>query len=291
MAKIVCVEDEAGIREDIVETLELAGHTVIQAENGALGLAAIICEKPDLVISDVTMPEMSGHDLLRVLRESHPEFADMPFVFLSALADRKDQIAGHQLGADDYLTKPVDFEIMHVIIDAKLKRVEHLRRRKDDQLLRLYGALTGIAVNDSAKMKRALASVAPMTIASVSNDEIDMDDVHTMIESLGHVLFRMKSGREFLDNVDSIAPEILLISFNTIDLQAPMVVKMLAGKGKYEMSKVLLMPPSIPDLPAGGVIPGFDAQLRAPIDQQELMRKIDAAGYQLGPPEDLLAAS
>ncbi len=290
MAKIVCVEDEAGLREDLVETLELAGHTVIQAANGALGLAAILAEKPDLTISDITMPEMSGHDLLRVLRETHPEFADMPFVFLSALADRKDQIPGHKLGADDYLTKPVDFEILHVVIEAKLKQIERMRQQKDRQLLKLYGALTGTPIDDSAQARQMMSGHAAMTIVSVANSEIDLSAIHNLIETQGHVLFRLTSGREFLDTVESVTPDLLLITYNTSDLQAPMVIKMLAGHGNHNFAKVLLMPPSIADLPDGGIFPGFDAQLRAPIDRDTLMQKITAISRTLAPPEDLLAA-
>ncbi len=290
MAKIVCVEDEAGLREDIVETLELAGHTVIQAANGALGLAAILAEKPDLTISDVTMPEMSGHDLLRVLRETHPEFADMPFLFLSALADRKDQIAGHKLGADDYLTKPVDFEILHVVIEAKLQQIERMRRQKDRQLLKLYGALTGTPMDDSDQARKMLNGQSAMTIVCVANSEIDLSSIYSLIETQGHVLFRLTSGREFLDTVGSVAPDLLLITYNTSDLQAPMVVKMLAGHGDNGFAKVLLMPPSIADLPDGGIFPGFDAQLRDPIDRDALMQKIAAISRTLAPPEDLLAA-
>lgn len=289
MAKILCVEDEPGLREDLVETLELAGHTVIEAANGALGLAAILAEKPDLTISDVAMPEMNGHDLLQLLRETHPEFAEMPFVFLSALADRKDQIAGHRLGADDYLTKPVDFEIMHVIIDAKLQQVARMRRQKDQQILKLYGALTGAPVHDHEGARQALNGIEPMTIVSVCNDEIDMDAISAMIEAKGHRLFRLGSGREFLETVDAVAPDVLLISYNTSDLQAPTMIKMLNGKDQHDFAKVLLLPPSIPDPPDGGLAPGFDAQLRVPIDRKALLRQIESFGHAMPPPEDLLA--
>lgn len=164
MAKIVFVEDEPELREDIAETLELAGHTVIQAANGALGLAAILAEKPDLTISDVAMPHMSGHDLLRVLREAHPEFAGMPFVFLSALTSREDQIAGHRLGADNYLTKPVDFELMHMVIDAKLRQAEGLRR---------------------------LSGAGTMTKTGNNADEIEAGEVYAMIETQMQALSRL----------------------------------------------------------------------------------------------------
>lgn len=165
MAKIVCVEDEPGLLEDIAVTLELAGHTVIQAANGALGLAAILQEKPDLTISDVIMPVMSGHDLLRELRESHPEFAAMPFVFLSALAGREDQIAGHRLGADNYLAKPIDYELMHAVIDVNLRQ--------------------------AAGMKPLLAGSVTATSTGSANSEIGLAEVYALIAEQGQALSRL----------------------------------------------------------------------------------------------------
>src|SRR3546814_11072487 len=75
------------------------------------------------------MPVMSGYDVLTELRRDHPDLADAPFVFLSALADRRDVVAGKQLGADDYLTKPVDLEILLATVTARLAQIERLGRR------------------------------------------------------------------------------------------------------------------------------------------------------------------
>ena len=98
MTTILCIEDEAGLREDIVEELEDAGYTVEQASDGRTGLEMILKHKPDLVISDITMPNMDGHELLTEVREKHDQMAEMPFIFLSALADRAHIQEGSETG-------------------------------------------------------------------------------------------------------------------------------------------------------------------------------------------------
>ena len=88
---ILCVEDEADIRSDIVEELRDAGYETVEAANGREGLEAIEKRIPDLVLCDITMPQMNGYEMLAALRAKEPKYADLPFVFLSALADRKDR--------------------------------------------------------------------------------------------------------------------------------------------------------------------------------------------------------
>lgn len=290
MAKIVCVEDEPDLREDLVETLELGGYTVLQAENGQAGLEVILRERPDLVISDITMPVLDGHGLLAVIRSQHSEFADMPFVFLSALADRKDQIAGHDLGADEYLTKPVDFELLHAVIKGKLRQVQRMQEQKDRQLLKMYGALTRTPIfEEDAAVSHRLLKEKRLIIVSVSDDEVDLTEVHQAIEASGHALHRLRSGRKFLELVDSLTPDLLLIAFNSEDMKAPMLVKMLQNKGEYTFAKILFLPPSIPDFPALGKLPSFDAHMRAPVDCKALMQHIEQLSRSLKDSEDLLA--
>ena len=117
MAKIVYVEDEVEIRASIVDELVDAGHDVIQAANGRAGLAAVLQHDPDLVISDWLMPEMSGFELFQALRCDHPKYAAIPFIFVSAHADRHYVETGLKLGADAYLTKPVDFDALLEAVD------------------------------------------------------------------------------------------------------------------------------------------------------------------------------
>jgi len=290
MAKIVCVEDEPGIREDIVEALEMQGHKIIEAENGREGLEAILRERPDLTISDITMPMMDGLGLLGEIRAHHPEFADMPFLFLSALADRKDQIFGRELGADEYLTKPVDFELMHVVVKAKLRQVQRMQVQKDRQLLKMYGALANMPIlEEEIKQQHQLAG-RRLHIICVAADDMDLTEMTDMIKSSGHALYCMNSGRKFIEAVDILAPDLLLITFNTEDLQAPMVMKTLLEQGSIPYQKILLMPPSLPDFPAMGTLPTFDQHIRIPVDCQALKQQIDLLSQQLKDTEDLLEA-
>lgn len=145
MATVLCIEDEDHIREDIAELMESAGHRALQASNGKVALEMIIAQSPDLVVSDITMPVMDGRELLAELRNNHPKFAYVPFIFLSALADRDDVLDGMKLGADDYLTKPIDFEMLANKVEASLRQVERMQAQKEQQFVKLFKALSGDA--------------------------------------------------------------------------------------------------------------------------------------------------
>jgi DNA-binding response OmpR family regulator len=121
--KILCIEDDRETAALIAEELGDRGYEAEVAYNGHDGLAAILRSSPDLVLADVNMPVMSGFDLLARLTSLEPRFVRMPFVFLTALADHDNEIKGWQLGADDYVTKPVDFDVLAAVIASRLKRV------------------------------------------------------------------------------------------------------------------------------------------------------------------------
>ena len=121
----VCVEDERDVRELIVEELEEAGIRVLQAENGKEGLDKILTQRPDIVISDITMPEMDGHELLAEIQINYPEFSNIPFILLTALTDRDNMIAGLKGGAADYLTKPIDFDVLLAKVAGCVVRLEN----------------------------------------------------------------------------------------------------------------------------------------------------------------------
>jgi DNA-binding response OmpR family regulator len=121
--KILCIEDDRETAALIVEELIERGFEVSIAHDGRSGLAAILKNMPDLVLSDISMPVMSGFELLERLTALEPRFARMPFVFLTALTDRDNELKGRQLGADDYVTKPIDFDMLTTIINARLAGV------------------------------------------------------------------------------------------------------------------------------------------------------------------------
>jgi DNA-binding response OmpR family regulator len=121
--KILCIEDDRETAGLIAEELVDRGYDVTLAHDGREGLAAILRIMPDLVLSDISMPAMSGFELLERLIALAPRFAKMPFVFLTALTDRDNELKGRQLGADDYVTKPIDFDMLTAIINARLAGV------------------------------------------------------------------------------------------------------------------------------------------------------------------------
>lgn len=123
---ILCVEDEDDLRIDIAEELAAAGYDVLQAANGTEALALLERYRPDLVLCDITMPGLGGYDVLKAMREQG-DLADVPFIFLTALAERNDVLVGKQAGADDYLVKPIDYEILLATVSARLSQVERVK--------------------------------------------------------------------------------------------------------------------------------------------------------------------
>lgn len=115
LANILVIEDNLEVRENICELLELSGYTAYAAENGKEGIQQALEHVPDLILCDVMMPILDGHGTLKVLR-SNPKTQAIPFVFLTAKAEKEDFRSGMSLGADDYITKPfTDLELLHVV--------------------------------------------------------------------------------------------------------------------------------------------------------------------------------
>ena len=128
MITILCIDDEADIRGLIVEELTDAGFSTLEAANGREGLEILLAKWPDIVICDVTMPEMNGHELLAEIQLNHAELSNIPFIFLTAMADKENRITGLQAGAADYLTKPVDLDILLAKIAGCVTRIENDRK-------------------------------------------------------------------------------------------------------------------------------------------------------------------
>lgn len=123
MKKILVIEDEQIIRENILKLLKAEGFDVTGAENGAKGLYAAVSNLPDVIICDVMMPELDGYGVLVALR-SNPVTATLPFVFLTGKAERSEMRQGMELGADDYLTKPFTKAELVGAISSRLKKQE-----------------------------------------------------------------------------------------------------------------------------------------------------------------------
>jgi DNA-binding NarL/FixJ family response regulator len=124
--RILCIEDDRETAALIEEDLLERGSEVILASDGREGFAAILKHMPDLVLSDISMPVMSGFEVLERLTALAPRFRNMPFVFLTALSDRENELKGRHLGADDYVTKPIDFDVLATIITARLAGIARM---------------------------------------------------------------------------------------------------------------------------------------------------------------------
>ena len=121
--KILYIEDDHETASLVAEELVVRGFDVEVAYGGSEGYSAIMKSLPDLVLSDIRMPGMSGFDILERLTGAVPRFRKLPFVFLTALTDRDVELKARHLGADDFVTKPVDFDLLEAIISARLAGV------------------------------------------------------------------------------------------------------------------------------------------------------------------------
>ena len=118
--KILCIEDDRETAKLIAEELSQRGFHPLIAYDGQVGLAAITKRIPDLVLCDVTLPEMSGFEVLARRNENMPPLGRVPFIFLTGATGRYSELQGRTLGADDYLAKPVDFDILEMVIRVRL---------------------------------------------------------------------------------------------------------------------------------------------------------------------------
>ena len=137
MKKILLIEDNNEMRENTSEILSLANYAVFTAENGKIGVEIAKKDKPDLIICDIMMPDLDGYGVLHILSKD-PETAGIPFIFLTAKAEKSDMRKGMNLGADDYLTKPFDDTELLNAVEVRLKRYEFFKKNYTRDLERPY---------------------------------------------------------------------------------------------------------------------------------------------------------
>jgi DNA-binding response OmpR family regulator len=126
---ILVIEDEPTLRADIADELVHHGYNVLEAADGQEGCTTIEQRQPDLIICDINMPVQNGFELLDRIRELGPRYADVPFLFLSALSAPVQVVDGINAGADDYIVKPVDYELLLAKVRAHFGRNERLIKK------------------------------------------------------------------------------------------------------------------------------------------------------------------
>ena len=123
---ILIVDDNEALREALREILSMEGFVVLSAANGQGALKHMDCVTPNLIISDITMPEMDGYEFFEQVR-ARPEWLSIPFIFLTARGGKKDVINGKGLGVEDYLVKPIHRDELLTAVRSKLNRSNQLR--------------------------------------------------------------------------------------------------------------------------------------------------------------------
>lgn len=170
-ALILCVEDEESLRRDIADELAEAGYAVLEASNGREALDLLSNIHPDLILCDISMPGLNGYELLKMVQNRRPDFIDIPFVFLSALGDPREIVEGKRLGADDYLVKPVDFDLLLATVHARLRQVARIRSaRPVDSIGTDATTLSASYGLTPAEARIALALVEGKQLAQIAAD-------------------------------------------------------------------------------------------------------------------------
>lgn len=128
--KILIIEDDHFLRENMIELLELSKYEVLSAANGKIGIEKAKKYKPDIIVCDIMMPEIDGYSVLEVL-EKNKSTRFIPFIFLSAKTERKDIRKGMDLGADDYITKPFSENELLNSIESRLAKAAILKNARE----------------------------------------------------------------------------------------------------------------------------------------------------------------
>ena len=150
--KILIIEDNNEVRENIAEILTLSGYQTAEAENGKIGVQKIREYKPDLILCDVMMPELDGFGVLKIIN-TDPVMIHIPFMFLTAKTEKSDFRKGMGLGADDYITKPFD--------DVELLDAIEIRLKKSANLQQIDNSAKGLQqFFDEAKAQKELEQLA-----------------------------------------------------------------------------------------------------------------------------------
>ncbi len=191
MAKILVIEDEESIRENILDLLEAENFEGIGAINGQVGIKLANEQIPDLILCDMMMPEVDGHGVLKALR-SEPLTATIPFIFLTAKADKSDIRTGMELGADDYITKPCTPQELLKAIAIRLEKQKTISRQSQKTLDELR---TNISMSLPHELRTPLNAIMGFSELILSEYQVlkesDILEMIGQIQTSGHRLYRL----------------------------------------------------------------------------------------------------
>lgn len=202
-SRILVVEDHIPLLEAIRKILEAESYTVLTAADGeeALQLMEKIC--PDLVVADIMMPRMDGYALYEAVR-ARPDWVAIPFIFLTAKAEKEDVLKGKSMGVEDYITKPFDSQELVIAVRARLERARALRQAAEMEFERLKQEIVTIL---SHELRTPLTYIVGYT-------DLALDDIPTLSpEALQEFLLGIRRGAERLTHL--VEDLLLLVRLDT----------------------------------------------------------------------------
>lgn len=199
--RILIIEDNDDIRESTAEILELAGYAVFQALNGKAGVDLALQELPELILCDIMMPELDGYGVLYLLHKN-PQTSAIPFIFLTAKAERIDMRKGMEMGADDYLTKPFDDVELLNAIESRLnkKNIQKSFYSKSlDQISGLISHTSGL--NELSKLiaQRKLRHIKKKQIIYYEGDTVN--GIYLVMSGKVKTLRLSEDGRQLMTGI------------------------------------------------------------------------------------------
>jgi PAS domain S-box-containing protein len=176
--KILIIEDDRILRENITDFLKLEGYEVTVADNGLSGASIAMKEIPDLILCDIMMPGMDGMELFKTLQQIKTTSA-IPLIFVTAKSEKEDIRSGMQLGADDYITKPFDLNELHQAVKVRLEKQERFQKVHDEKFFALIdNPLMGVFIYSEKKFEYVNNTFAEMFGLKVSDFEnMSFDDI------------------------------------------------------------------------------------------------------------------
>ncbi|XHX77178.1 MAG: response regulator [Stenomitos frigidus ULC029] len=191
MKRILVIEDDRSIRESLLELLEVEGFSVLGAENGKTGVEQAQEHLPDLILCDVTMPQLDGYEVLKALRQNTAT-AIIPFIFLTARGAKTDFRHGMTLGADDYLTKPCAADELLTAINSRFSKQAVLVKQSQQQLESLRSSIVLSLPHELRTPLNGILGLAEVIIDDYENmDRQEILELTQGIHSAGERLYRL----------------------------------------------------------------------------------------------------
>ena len=183
MEKILVIEDNTDIRENISEILSLSGFQAILSESGAAGLQAVKSERPDLVLCDIGLPDINGFDLFLKIKSCSSQ---VPFIFLTGSTDINDRCKGLDFGADDFIVKPFSEMELLSSIRCRIKKSHQLKESLEKEKLLYIRELEDIAFLISHSVRSPLCSSLGLAelLRSKSSDDLTTRELKIILDGI-----------------------------------------------------------------------------------------------------------